>query len=49
MSIRLRLAQLFGLCAFALLLAGCDRCGDWVRSEGGKVPSACKSDGPKPQ
>jgi hypothetical protein len=45
----LKFSPLFGVFAFALLLAACDRCGDWVRNEGGKVPLACKSDGPKPQ
>jgi hypothetical protein len=37
------------LVALALLLASCDRCGDWIKSEGAAVPLACKGDGPKPQ
>ena len=45
---RMKLLPPLGLFALALLLAGCDRCGDWMKSEGGKVPLACKSDGPKP-
>lgn len=34
---------------FPLLVAGCDRCGEWLKSEGGATQLACKSDGPKPQ
>jgi hypothetical protein len=47
----LKLLPLLGVfaLALALLLAGCDRCGDWIKSEGGKMPLACKGDGPKPQ
>jgi hypothetical protein len=37
-----------GLLALALFLAGCDRCGDWIKSEGGNAPQVCKSDTPKP-
>jgi hypothetical protein len=44
-----RLLQCFAALALALLIAGCDRCGDWVKAEGGQAPLACKSDGPKPQ
>jgi hypothetical protein len=33
----------------AILLASCDRCGDWIKSEAGNTPLACKSDGPKPE
>jgi hypothetical protein len=45
---RLKFLPSLGLFALALLLAGCDRCGDWIKSEGGKVPLVCKGDGPKP-
>lgn len=43
----LKLVPLLG--ALALLLAGCDRCGDLIKSMGGNTPLVCKSDGPKPQ
>ncbi|HXY89332.1 MAG TPA: hypothetical protein VEH75_01790 [Xanthobacteraceae bacterium] len=46
---KLRLSKIFALIALAIWLAGCDRCGDWIKSEGGATPLACKSDGPKPQ
>jgi hypothetical protein len=42
------LMPLLGIFALALLLAGCDRCGDWIKSEGGNTPLVCKGDGPKP-
>jgi hypothetical protein len=45
----LRLSPLLGIFALALLLAGCDRCGEWLKSESGKMPLVCKGDGPKPQ
>jgi hypothetical protein len=45
----LRLTPLMGVFTLALLLAGCDRCGDWIKSEGGNTPIVCKGDGPKPQ
>ncbi len=45
----LKLSPLFGIFALALMLSACDRCGDWIKAEGGKVPDACKGDGPKPQ
>ena len=48
-SPRLKLSVLLGTFALALLLASCDRCGDWIKSEGGATPLACKGDGPKPQ
>jgi hypothetical protein len=37
------------LVALFLLVAGCDRCGEWLKGEGGNAPLACKSDGPKAQ
>lgn len=43
------LAPLLGILALALLLAGCDRCGYWIKSEGGNTPLVCKGYGPKPQ
>lgn len=45
----LKLVSLLGVFALALLLAGCDRCGDLIKSMGGNTPLVCKSDGPKPQ
>ena len=45
----LKISPLLGVFALALLLAGCDRCGDWVKSEGGHTLLVCKGDGPKPQ
>jgi len=47
-ALPLKFLPALGIFALALLLAGCDRCGDWMKSEGGKVPQVCKSDGPKP-
>jgi hypothetical protein len=44
-----QLMPLLGIFALALLLAGCDRCGNWIKSEGGNTPIVCKGDGPKPQ
>lgn len=44
-----QLMPLLGIFALALLLAGCDRCGEWLKSEGGNTPLVCKGDGPKPQ
>ncbi|HEY4862607.1 MAG TPA: hypothetical protein VIH65_00660 [Xanthobacteraceae bacterium] len=44
-----QLTLLLGVFALALLLAGCDRCGEWIKSEGGKTPLICKGDGPKAQ
>jgi hypothetical protein len=43
------LMPLLCMLTLALLLAGCDRCGDWIKSEGGNTPLVCKGDGPKPQ
>ncbi len=48
-SSSLKLMPLLGIFALVLLLAGCDRCGDWVKSEGGNTLIVCKGDGPKPQ
>jgi hypothetical protein len=48
-SPRLKLLPYFGVFALALLLAGCDRCGDLIKSQGGNTPLVCKGDGPKPQ
>ena len=45
----LKLLPLLGVFALALLLAGCDRCGELIKSVGGNTPLVCKSDGPKPQ
>jgi hypothetical protein len=45
----LKLPPLLGIFVLALLLAGCDRCGEWLKSEGGNTLLVCKSDGPKPQ
>jgi hypothetical protein len=45
----LKFSPLLGVFALALLLAGCDRCGEWLKSESGKTPIVCKGDGPKPQ
>jgi hypothetical protein len=45
----LKLVPFLGVLALALLLAGCDRCGDLIKSVGGNTPLVCKSDGPKPQ
>jgi len=45
----LKFSPLLGVFALALLLAGCDRCGEWIKSEGGKTPLICKGDGPKAQ
>ena len=45
----LKLPPLVGVFALALLLAGCDRCGDLIKSAGGNTPLVCKGDGPKPQ
>ena len=45
----LKLWSLLGVVTLALVLAGCDRCGDWMKSAGGNTPLVCKSDGPKPQ
>jgi hypothetical protein len=52
MDIRMKLLRqkIFSLSiiiAFALVLSACDRCGDWIKSEGGQNPIACKGDGPK--
>jgi len=44
-----KLAELSALLLLFALAAGCDRCGEWLKSEGGGTPLACKSDGPKPQ
>jgi len=44
-----KLAAAFAVIAWLTLVAGCDRCGDWLKSEGGSAPLACKSDGPRPQ
>ena len=44
-----QLMPLLGIFALVLLLAGCDRCGEWIKSEGGKTPLVCKGDGPKAQ
>jgi hypothetical protein len=44
-----KFAAAFTVVALAILVAGCDRCGEWLRSEGGSAPLACKSDRPKPQ
>jgi hypothetical protein len=38
-----------GILVLAVLLSACDRCGDFLKSEGGQTPLSCKSDGPKPQ
>ena len=48
-AMKLRLSKIFALIVLAIWLAGCDRCGDWVRADGGATPLACKGDGPKPQ
>lgn len=45
----LKLPPLLGFFALALLLAGCDRCGDLIKSAGGNTPLVCKGDGAKPQ
>jgi len=45
----LKLSPLLGVLALALLLAGCDRCGDLIKSAGGNTPLVCKGDGAKPQ
>jgi hypothetical protein len=45
----LKLPPLVGVFALALLLAGCDRCGDLIKSAGGNAPLVCKGDGAKPQ
>ena len=39
--------RLAGMLAFALLLAGCDNCGDWVSPMGGS--QACRQQAPRPQ
>jgi hypothetical protein len=44
-----QLTPLPGIFALALLLAGCDRCGDLIKSAGGNTPLVCKGDGPKAQ
>jgi hypothetical protein len=44
-----KFAAAWAVIAVAMLVAGCDRCGEWLKSEGGSAPLACKSDGPKPQ
>jgi len=44
-----KFAALSGILAIALMLSACDRCGNFLRSEGGQTPLSCKSDGPKPQ
>jgi hypothetical protein len=43
-----QLKPLLGVFALAFLLAGCDRCGEWIKSQGGNTPLVCKGDGPKP-
>ena len=48
-SMKFRARSILTAVALALLLAGCDRCGDLVKGEGGKAPLACKGDGPQPQ
>ena len=45
----LKLLPPLGIFALALLLAGCDRCGDLIKSAGGNTPLVCKGDGPKVQ
>jgi hypothetical protein len=45
----LKLPPLVGVLALALLLAGCDRCGDVIKSAGGNTPVVCKGGGAKPQ
>ena len=39
--------RLAGMMAIALLLAGCDNCGDWVSPMGGV--HVCRQQAPRPQ
>ena len=48
-SPRLKFLLPIGIFALALMLAGCDRCGDLIKSAGGNMPLVCKGDGPKAQ
>ena len=42
---RSKLCRLAGALVFALLLAGCDSCGDWISPVG----HACRQQSPRPQ
>jgi hypothetical protein len=39
--------RLAGMLVFALLLAGCDSCGDWISPMGGN--HVCRQQAPRPQ
>jgi hypothetical protein len=43
----IKACRLAGMLAFALLLGGCDSCGDWISPMGGS--QACRQQAPRPQ
>jgi hypothetical protein len=44
----IKACRLVGVLAFALLLAGCDNCGNWI-SPMGSSSQACRQQAPQPQ
>jgi hypothetical protein len=44
----MRACRLAGMMAFALLLAGCDNCGNWI-SPMGSSSQVCRQQAPQPQ
>jgi hypothetical protein len=44
---RIKACRLAGMLVFALLLAGCDSCGDWISPMGGS--HVCRQQAPRPQ
>jgi hypothetical protein len=44
----IKACRLAGAVAFALLLAGCDNCGNWLSPMGGNA-QVCRQQAPRPQ
>jgi hypothetical protein len=44
----IKACHLAGVMAFALLLAGCDNCGNWISPMGGSS-QVCRQQAPQPQ
>jgi hypothetical protein len=50
--VRAKSIRLLTVLAFGLMVAGCDKCGDWFwnsRGEGQSTNDACRGTAPKPQ